>query len=97
VKLWDIRLSELRVVSNLLNILNLHLFHSTMGLYFLMLFYIMEHKNVLGGGFVKKVFHNEHKRVDAIIRRETQLYVNRRESRYFIAYLTFLCILFLNL
>ena len=44
MKMEKIDISNVKVYSNLLNIFNLHFFHSSVGLYLMMLLWIMEHK-----------------------------------------------------
>ena len=100
INLEVIEISPLQMVSNLSNIMNLHIFHVAMGLYILMILTIMKHRSALSGRFTNELFTKEEmqeRKLDAILRRETQLYVNRAETRLYTNYLVFLSILFVNI
>ena len=79
------RLSRSRIYPNLFNIFNLHLFHGTVGLYLLMLLWIMLHKNSVSDKTIQNLYCEdeiEADRMQAFIRRENQRIIKRKESKY---------------
>lgn len=95
--LQEIEILPLRLVTNIVAIVNVHIFQIALGLYFLILAWIMKHKDILSTRCISNIFDSSKKGTKkAIIRRETQLYINKAEFKFLTLFYGYCAILFMD-
>jgi hypothetical protein len=92
IELESIDLPGYKAFTNFTGIINLHLIHCAMGLYFLMLVCILKYKSVLDSNHIEQMFTKLHSQMDwqPTIRDLTQTYIYKTEIKYLTFYYLYL-------